>query len=90
MCAPSDHSQIVYLGLLTSRCLRCERISSNLKGNTKQFGWLQATATKASSPSITSANPATVRIDNPPSGKGIDKLEGLRVLLKAVLTPDVT
>jgi hypothetical protein len=32
------------------------RISSTLKGSTKQFGWLQATATKASSLSITSAN----------------------------------
>jgi len=32
------------------------RISSNLKGSTKQFGWLQAAATKLSSISITSAN----------------------------------
>src|SRR6266852_5461541 len=37
-------------------------ISSNLKGSTKQFGWLQASATKVSSLSITSANPATIRI----------------------------
>jgi hypothetical protein len=34
------------------------RTSSTLKGSTKQFGWLQASATKASSLSITSANPA--------------------------------
>ena len=34
------------------------RISSTLKGSTKQFGWLQAAATKVSSLSITSANPA--------------------------------
>jgi hypothetical protein len=32
------------------------RISSMLKGNTKQFGWLQAAATKRSSLSVTSAN----------------------------------
>src|ERR1700687_1811020 len=38
------------------------RISSNLKGSTKQFGWLQAAATKVSSVSITSASPATIRI----------------------------
>jgi hypothetical protein len=40
--------------------------------------------------SAISTNPATIRIDNPPSGRGIDKLGSLRVLLKAVLTPDVT
>jgi len=38
------------------------RISSTLKGSTKQFGWLQAVATKVFSLSITSANPATIRI----------------------------
>jgi hypothetical protein len=38
------------------------RISSTLKGSTKQFGWLQAPATKTSLPSATSANPATIRI----------------------------
>jgi hypothetical protein len=38
------------------------RINSALKGITKQFGWLQAAATKVSSLSITSANPATIRI----------------------------
>src|SRR5258705_6276471 len=32
-------------------------ISSTLKGSTKQFGWLQASATKVHSLSITSANP---------------------------------
>jgi hypothetical protein len=32
------------------------RISSTLKSSTKQFGWLQASATKVSSLSITSAN----------------------------------
>jgi hypothetical protein len=31
---------------------------------TKQFGWLPASATKVSSLSITSANPATIRICN--------------------------
>jgi hypothetical protein len=40
------------------------RTSSNLKGTTKQFGWLQAPATKKSFPSSTSGNPATIRIDN--------------------------
>src|SRR6202049_1382048 len=53
----------------TSRNAACgyaaRRISSNLKGSTKQFGWLQASATKVSSLSITSANPATIRIDDP-------------------------
>jgi hypothetical protein len=29
------------------------RISSTLKGSTKQFGWLQASATKLSLPSVT-------------------------------------
>jgi hypothetical protein len=38
------------------------RISSTLKGSTKQFGWLQASATKVASLSNTSANPATIRI----------------------------
>jgi hypothetical protein len=38
------------------------RISSILNGRTKQFGWLQASATKVSSLSITSVNPATIRI----------------------------
>src|SRR5260370_36156763 len=38
------------------------RISSTLKGSTKQFGWLQAPATKISFLSIISANPATIRI----------------------------
>jgi hypothetical protein len=36
------------------------RISSNLKGSTKQFGWLQACATKKSFLSATPANPATI------------------------------
>src|SRR6267143_2651581 len=40
--------------------------------------------------SAISTNPATIRIDNPPPGRGIDKLGSLRVPLKAVLTPDVT
>jgi hypothetical protein len=40
------------------------RISSNLKGTTKQFGWLQAAATKDSSLAITSTDPATIRIYN--------------------------
>jgi hypothetical protein len=35
------------------------RISFNLKGCNKQFGWLQASATNVSSLSIISANPAT-------------------------------
>lgn len=38
------------------------RISSSLKGSTKQFGWLQGPATKNSFLSITSAKPATIRI----------------------------
>ena len=37
------------------------RISSRLNGSTSKFGWLQAAATKVSSLSITSANPATIR-----------------------------
>jgi hypothetical protein len=50
---------------LTARAAyAASRISSNLKGTTKQFGWLQASATKVSSLSITSANPATIRICN--------------------------
>jgi hypothetical protein len=39
------------------------RISSTLKGSTKQFGWLQASATKSYFPSIGSEYPATIRID---------------------------
>jgi len=35
------------------------RTSSNLKGSTKQFGWLRASATKPSFLSAISANPAT-------------------------------
>ena len=42
------------------------RISSRLNGRTSKFGWLQASATKLSSLSITFANPATIRIDSPP------------------------
>jgi hypothetical protein len=38
------------------------RISSILNGSTKQFGWLQAPATKSSFLSRTSTNPATIRI----------------------------
>jgi len=33
-------------------------------GRTKQFGWLQAAATKVSSLSITSANPSTINHPN--------------------------
>jgi hypothetical protein len=40
------------------------RINSPLKGSTKQFGWLQAPATKKSFLSRISASPATIRIDN--------------------------
>jgi hypothetical protein len=47
-----------------ARWLAAARISSNLKASTKQFGWLQAPATKKFFLSITSANPATIRIDN--------------------------
>jgi hypothetical protein len=38
------------------------RISSNLEDSNKQFGWLQDAATRVSCLSITSANPATIRI----------------------------
>src|SRR6267378_1145549 len=48
--------------LIARAAYAASRISSNLKGTTKQFGWLQASATKVSSLSITSANPATIRI----------------------------
>jgi len=41
------------------------RISSRLNGSTGKFGWLQAPATKIPSLSITSANPATIRICMP-------------------------
>jgi hypothetical protein len=41
------------------------RISSNLKGSTKQFGWLQAAATEDSFVSVISMNPATIRICTP-------------------------
>src|SRR5258708_12582511 len=40
------------------------RISSNLKGRTKQFGWLQASATRNHSAAIRSEYPTTIRIDN--------------------------
>ena len=50
----------------TSRNAGCgyaaSRISSNLKGSTKQFGWLQAPATKISFLLAASAKPATIRI----------------------------
>src|SRR5260370_4938039 len=39
------------------------RISSTLKGSTKQFGWLQASATTTDCRSIISLHPATIRID---------------------------
>jgi len=53
------------LGPLTSHAAYAAgRISSNLKGSTKQFGWLQASATKLSFLSTASTNPATIRIDN--------------------------
>jgi hypothetical protein len=42
------------------------RISPNLNGTTKQFGWLQASATRNYSAAISSAYPATIRIDSPP------------------------
>ena len=38
------------------------RISSNLNGRTKQFGWLQAAATEDSFVSVISMNPTTIRI----------------------------
>ena len=40
------------------------RISSTLKGSTKQFGWLQAPATKISFPFSRIMIPATIRISN--------------------------
>ena len=39
------------------------RISSTLKGSTKQFGWLQASATKNYSAPMSSDYAATIRID---------------------------
>jgi hypothetical protein len=39
------------------------RISCNLKGSTKQFGWLQASATTNCSVPVTSEYPATIRFD---------------------------
>ncbi len=39
------------------------RISSTLKGSTKQFGWLQASATTNYSPPVSYKYPATIRID---------------------------
>jgi hypothetical protein len=42
------------------------RISSNLKGSTKQFGWLQASAIRNYSAAIGSEHPATIRIDSRP------------------------
>jgi hypothetical protein len=50
---PTDH--------LAGATLRAE-ISSKLKGSIKQFGWLQASATKVSSVSIDSVHPVTIRI----------------------------
>ena len=41
------------------------RTRSRLNGKTNKFGWLLACATKASSLSITSPNPATIRICMP-------------------------
>jgi hypothetical protein len=43
------------------------RISSSRKGRTKQFGWLQASATRNYSAPIGSENPATIRIDSRPA-----------------------
>ena len=40
------------------------RISSSLKGSTKQFGWLQASATRNYSAAIGSEHLATIRIDS--------------------------
>ena len=51
-------------------CYAASRISSNLNGKTSKFGWLQAPATTKSSLSITSANPATIRIDRVACFKG--------------------
>ena len=62
---------------LTARAVyAASRISSNLKGTTKQFGWLQGTATKVSCLSVISANPATIRICNfrPPEGRPLEFL----------------
>jgi len=42
------------------------RISSNLKGSTKEVGWLQASTTKFSSGSKTCWPPATIQICNAP------------------------
>src|ERR1700730_15729171 len=42
------------------------RISSNLNGSTKQFGWLQASATRNYSAAIGPKPPATIQIDSPP------------------------
>jgi hypothetical protein len=47
------------MSLTSHAAYAAKRIDSKLKGNTKQFGWLQAAAAKVSSLSITSANPAT-------------------------------
>ncbi len=66
--------------------VRCEKVSRVIV-NSVRIGPPQP---KNSFLSAISTNPATIRIDNPLSGRGIDKLGSLRVLLKAVLTPDVT
>ena len=55
---PSENRKAIYLHAGHA----ASRISSTLKGSTKQFGWLQAHATKISFLSTTSASPATIRI----------------------------
>ncbi len=40
------------------------RTSSTRKGRTSKFGWLQGPATKNMFLSVTSGNPATIRIDD--------------------------
>ena len=50
---------------LTARAAyAASRISSNLKGTTKQFGWLHPPQPQTSFLSATSPCPATIRIDN--------------------------
>src|SRR5207245_4294859 len=51
-----------YRSILGSTGYAAVRISSRLNGSTNKFRWLQAAATKVSSLSIASANPATIRI----------------------------
>jgi hypothetical protein len=85
-CAVRKRSQTYYFWTLHAAYVT-SRINSNLKGSTKQFGWLQATATKKYCAPMSSEYLATIRIDKgedrPPACHSGNSREEMRAPLTA-------